>query len=422
MSETFKRTPKQKEATKVLAGLARFVALFGGSRSGKTFLIVRSIIIRASKVKSNHVILRKNFNAVKRSIWLGTFPKVMALCFPNLKVAKNKTDFIVELSNGSRIFFGGLDDAERAEKILGEEFSTIYFNECSQIDYSSVQIAISRLAEKNELKKKAFFDFNPPTKSHWSYYLFIKKLDPIDDVPLINPDDYDSFKINPQDNIENIDPEYLKILEAMPEKKRKRFLEGEFNDESNGQVYYAFRREDNVKDVERKPGTTFIGMDFNVNPMTAIVAQVVNGKYEVFDEIYLENSDTYKMADEIKRRGYQGARICPDATGKNRKTSGASDFQILKDAGLTIESTYNPFKTDRINNVNRLLSDKRVSISPKCKKLINDLEKVVWKNNEPDQSGDNKHLTHISDALGYFLWKLDPIGKIISQVSSQRNG
>jgi phage terminase large subunit len=61
-----------------------------------------------------------------------------------------------------------------------------------------------------------------------------------------------------------------------------------------------------------------------------------------------------------------------------------------------------------VNNINRLLRDQRIIIHPRCKKLINDLEKVVWKNDELDQKTD-KMLTHISDALGYLCWGIDPL-------------
>jgi phage terminase large subunit len=342
---------------------------------------------------------------------LDTLPKVFSICFPSLKPKLNKTDYYYTFANGSELWIGGLDDKERTEKILGNEYSTIYFNECSQIDYASIQIARTRLAQKNGLTKKTYYDENPPTKSHWSYWLFEKKLDPVADEPLVNPDDYDSLLMNPQDNLENIDEEYLNLLAQMPEKERNRFMLGLFNDESEGQVYYSFRREDVVSSVEKKQGTIFVGMDFNVNPITAVVFQHINNGFHIFDEIYLENSDTFKMCDELKRKGYTGARIIPDSTGRNRKTSGQSDFDILKQAGFVIESTYNPFVGDRINNTNRLLASGRVVIDPRCKKLINDLEKVVWKDNKPDQSGENKMLTHISDALGYGLWKLEPFSK-----------
>jgi hypothetical protein len=304
-----------------------------------------------------------------------------------------------------------MDDGERTEKLLGLEFSTLYFNEASQLDYAPIQLVISRLAEKNSLTKKVYFDFNPSTKSHWSYYLFIKKLNPIDDEPLSSPDNYVSIRMNPSQNLDNIDPEYLKLLEQMPEKEKNRFLHGEFNDMSDGQVYYAFRRDAHVKPVERKPGTIFIGQDYNINPNTCVIFQFVDNNFYILDEVWMENADTFKVADELKRKGYSGARVIPDSTGRNRKTSGQSDFDIMKQSGFTIENTFNPFVGDRINNTNRLLASGRVIIDPKCKKLINDLEKVVWKDNKPDQSGANKMLTHISDALGYGLWKLEPFAK-----------
>lgn len=411
MSE-FKKTAKQSEAIKLLAGAAKNIMLYGGSRSGKTFILCFAIAVRAAKEKnSRHIILRKNFNHAKRSIWLDTLPKVLNIAFPDIKPKPNKTDYYMTLENGSEIWVGGLDDADRVEKILGNEYSTIYFNECSQIDYTSIQLARTRLAQKNGLVKKTYYDMNPPTKSHWSYWLFEKGLDPAADQPLENNQDYASMLMNPKDNMENIDSEYIKLLEAMPEKERNRFLMGLFNDESEGSIYYSFRREEHVKPVSKLVGTIFVGMDFNVNPMSAVVFQHINNNFHIFDEVYLENSDTFKMADELKRRGYGGARVIPDSTGRNRKTSGQSDFDILKQSGFTIESTFNPFVGDRINNTNRLLASGRIVIDPKCKKLINDLEKVVWKDNKPDQSGDNKMLTHISDAFGYGLWKLEPFSK-----------
>ena len=146
-----KLTPKQTEANKLLAGSATHIMLFGGSRSGKTFVLVRAVCLRAIKAPSSrHAIVRFRFNAVKNSIVLDTFPKVMALCFPGVKVEINKSDWYAKFSNGSEVWFAGLDDKERTEKILGMEFVTIYSNECSQIPYSSVETAITRLAQKAE--------------------------------------------------------------------------------------------------------------------------------------------------------------------------------------------------------------------------------------------------------------------------------
>lgn len=240
MSE-FKLNPKQQEAMHVLAGMAAYIMLFGGSRSGKTFLLVRAVVMRALKAaNSRHVILRFRFNAVKASVVMDTFPKVMQLVFPGVPYRINKTDWFAEFDNGSQIWFAGLDDKERTEKILGMEFSTLYFNECSQIPWTSIGIAITRLAQKaeqemvnrtkSELKMRAYFDCNPPSKAHWSYRVFIEKRDPETKIPHANPDDYASFQINPKDNRENLSSTYLERLEGMSARLRRRFLDGNFAD------------------------------------------------------------------------------------------------------------------------------------------------------------------------------------------------
>jgi len=412
MMEVFSKTLIQVKAVILLASLAKHIMLYGGSRSGKTFIIVYAMIVRACKCKSRHIMLRKTFNSIKTSIWLDTLPKVLTICFPDLKVEFNKTDYFLKFPNGSEIWVAGLDDDKRVEKILGKEYSTIFFNECSQLTYSSIQIALTRLAEKSDLKKKAYYDENPPSKKHWSYWLFKKSLDPVESEPLEDPEDYACMVMNPKDNLENIDEDYLKMLAKMPEKERKRFLEGEFTNDDDGAAYYAFDREKHVRNIPKYNGSLFVGMDFNVHPMTAVIGQYIEDKFYIHDEIFLENSDTYKMVSELKSRGYKGT-VIPDSTGRNRKTSGKSDHNILEEAGFKIPHVRNPFVTDRVNNINRLFTDNRIIINPKCKKLIGDLEKVSWKDNKLDQKTDSM-LTHISDALGYLCWKLSPIEETYS--------
>lgn len=407
----FKKTDKQKEAIKLLSSAKKYVALFGGSRSGKTFILVYALIVRAAKCpNSRHAIVRATYNAVKRSIFQDTLVKVLNICFPNLPVQWNKSESYITLPNGSVIMLFGLDK-NNADRILGLEFSTIYFNEASELEYAPVQTVISRLAQKNELKKKVYYDFNPSVKTHWSHWYFIKKLNPIDNEPLINPDSIGSLLINPKDNLENIDEDYIALLNAMPEKERDRFLNGLFSDSNDGAAYYAFDRERHVRDTKLIPGTVFLSMDFNCDPMTATILQLQSGKVIAHDEIFLRNSDTFKMCDALKKKGYSGGVVIPDSTGKNRKTSGKSDFQILKEAGFTIRYCRNGFVTDRVNNVNRCLSNNLVEINPRCKKLINDLEKVVWKNNQLDQKTDHL-LTHCSDNYGYGLNQLLPMSGV----------
>lgn len=237
----FKLNAKQQEAQEVLAGTATHLMLFGGSRSGKTFLHIRNVCLRALKAPgSRHAVMRFRFNAVKSSVVMDTFPKVMRLCFPGVRYTMNKTDWFAELEGGSQIWFGGLDDKERTEKILGMEFVTIYLNECSQIPWGSVGVAVTRLAQKVEqvidrrpaglLQPRMYYDCNPPSKAHWTYRLFIEKRDPDTRAALADPDNYAALRINPVDNVDNLSAEYLKTLESLSERQKRRFLRGEFAD------------------------------------------------------------------------------------------------------------------------------------------------------------------------------------------------
>ncbi|TKD52116.1 DNA-packaging protein [Sphingomonas baiyangensis] len=225
--------------------------LRGGSRSGKTFLLVRAIIQRAINAPgSRHVIFRFRFNHAKTSIWADTLPKVLKLCFPTLRARFDKTDFYVELPTGSQVWIAGLDDKERVEKILGAEYATLYFNESSQIPWGSIETAMSRLAQKCELAPeiaaatgkthlalKAYFDCNPPSKLHWSYQLFRSKVKPGSREPLPKPDDYAEMKVNPADNADNLPAEYFEVLASMSAARRLRFEAGEWASEVNGALW-----------------------------------------------------------------------------------------------------------------------------------------------------------------------------------------
>jgi len=243
----FKLTTKQSEAIKLLGSEAIYILLFGGSRSTKTFTTLRTIAWRALAVpNSRHAVLRFRFNHVKTSIVHDTLPKMMRLCFPDVPYNLDKTDWFVEFANGSQIWFGGLDDKDRVEKILGNEYASIFLNECSQISYQGYLILITRLAqvctyerngEERELRQKMYFDENPPSKGHWSYKLFIDKKDPDTNRPLKNPEDYASMLMNPKDNAENLSASYLKALQNLPKRQRDRFWEGRFGDNTENALW-----------------------------------------------------------------------------------------------------------------------------------------------------------------------------------------
>lgn len=240
-----KLTERQVAARSVLNGSAKHVLLEGGSRSGKTRLIVRNIVVRASKAPSSrHLITRFRFNHCKESIGLDTLPAVLA--DEGVPCTWNKTDWYASLPNKAEIWLGGLDDKERTEKILGKEYATIYLNEASQIPFGSRNLAVTRLAQKcpyeidgqsRELALKMYYDCNPPGKAHWLYQMFHTKRDPESKQPLASPADYAHFRINPRDNAANLPADYIRELEGMSLRMRKRFLEGEYAEASPGALW-----------------------------------------------------------------------------------------------------------------------------------------------------------------------------------------
>ena len=144
----FRLTERQAEVQHWLAGRERHKLIYGGARSGKTFLFTRAVVLRAMIAPgSRHLIARFRQNAVRASVGLDTLPRVMELCFPGVVLDENRQDSFFELPNGSQIWLAGLDEKQRVDKILGQEYATIFFNECSQIPRASVMVARTRLAQ-----------------------------------------------------------------------------------------------------------------------------------------------------------------------------------------------------------------------------------------------------------------------------------
>lgn len=234
---TFALTQRQRAAQDVISGPAPWCMLFGGGRSGKTFLLLRAVLLRAMKAPgSRHLVARHRFNHLKGSVVLDTLPKVLELCFPGIAAKLNQTDWYLSLPNGSEVWFAGLDDKHRTEKILGYEFATVYINEASQVSWPSVQLLLTRLAQRAEreadglpLPLRMYFDCNPPNKAHWTYKVFKQQQDPETKKPL-DASRYASCQMNPADNAANLSPDYLTSLQSLSARMQRRFVAGEFAD------------------------------------------------------------------------------------------------------------------------------------------------------------------------------------------------
>lgn len=236
---TLKRFPLFNQGLRTIAN-NRVAMLYGGSGSSKSWVCFYAVMVRAIRYAgSRHLIARKCFNHAKGSLWFNTCPRLIEAAFPGLTVHQNKSDWYMELENGSQIWLGGLDDKERTEKILGTEWSTIWLNECSQIAWSSVEMIRTRLRFKpqKDMALRLIMDMNPPTTAHWSYRWLIAGKDP-DSEEDMNTEGCGTLLMNPCDNPTLAD-EYMEALGRLSTKKRARFLYGEFQSEIEGALWRA---------------------------------------------------------------------------------------------------------------------------------------------------------------------------------------
>jgi hypothetical protein len=194
-----------------------------------------------------------------------------------------------------------------------------------------------------------------------------------------------------------------------------------------GRVYSRFDRRINTVPVV-KQGTIQIACDFNVRYMHWLIAEVdeQERKAHIVDEVIKEGGTTTdehaeRVADWLveylqRTRGRQTTRddvfrrrisAYIDATGQGlRTTSSFSDFVLLTKAGFRpICGRKNPPVKDRVNTLNVLFRDRRMSVdADACPILVRGLEtQALDKNGEPEKKDDN--LDHGLDALGYLAWQ-----------------
>ena len=228
--------------------------------------------------------------------------------------------------------------------------------------------------------------------------------------------DWDTFHFRTEDGGYVAPDELAAVRTEMDAKRYEQEFEASFQTLQT-RVYHAFDRERNVTELDLLPDAPLlIGMDFNINPMTAVIAQRAGDQCHIIDEIVLSNSNTQEMMDELNQRckGRSGV-VHPDPSGVARKTSapvGKTDFHIIEEAGWPVY-TAKPYPlVDRINTVNARLCDargqRRLFISPKCTHLIKALDGLTYKNGTkiPDKSSG---LDHSSDALGYLIMGAFPM-------------
>lgn len=184
-----------------------------------------------------------------------------------------------------------------------------------------------------------------------------------------------------------------------------------------GRVYSSFKNkpfpDGNIDEsLEDTGAEILVGMDFNVNPMSAVIAVRAADECHVLDALEIQTSNTEEMALELKRR-YSGRHIviCPDPSGKARKTSapvGQTDFTILENAGFEVRApSAAPPVVDRVNNAQAMFEydgRRRLRIHPQARPLITALSNLVYKEGTSLRD-KTSGFDHLPDALDYLLWE-----------------
>ncbi len=305
--KVFFPTRVQKNALKLLKSGAKHILLFGGSRSGKTTILVIVIIFRAVRYAgSRHLICRLRTKDARSSVLHETLIPWLTKIVGNGRFKLVVHDNYVRMWNGSEIWIGGLGDKEQVDKILGHEYNTIYFNEVSQISYAAVNVAYSRLAMHIPGCRNVFlYDCNPASPMHWAYKVFIRKIEARTDTPLAKPDLYTSMVLNPADNAENLAEDYISdILDTMPEKQKARFRDGLWV-KADGVVYEKFR-EEMILPLDRMPEKyDFVtaGQDFGLNITNVKVGWIGNTVYLTAD-YGAYNMPTRTFNEELTELGW----------------------------------------------------------------------------------------------------------------------
>jgi hypothetical protein len=216
---------------------------------------------------------------------------------------------------------------------------------------------------------------------------------------------------------------YERLKSSYDEQFYRQEVLGEYLNTDSGLVYHAFSQDTHVGDARLDHHTPLLwALDFNVNPMCSIVAQIQGDRVVVLDEIVLNRASTYDACQEFWNRFRQhsgGVIVYGDASGASLKTSGTTDYQMIREffARTPFRSVdyrvpkANPAVRDRVLMVNAKLrsadGDVNMRIAPRCRELIKDLEEVTYRHgsNLIDKDRDPKR-THLSDALGYLVWQI----------------
>ena len=366
-----------------------FTLFCGGLGSGKTYAgAIWAIQMALNNPGVSGLITANSYSQLKKATLTTLFQLLDDL---GIEFKYKVNDGVIEIF-GSTIYAISM---EKYDLLRGIEVGWAWSDECSFYKEEAFNVLIGRIRDKNAPCQ--WKGTTTPNGYNWLYTKFVEAA--IDSSQVITS--------KTTDNLENLSSSYVETLTNQYDSKlAMQELNGEFINLTSGKVYYAFDRKIHLRSTDERNNLIYVGMDFNVDPLCGVFCVQRDNKIFVTQEMFLRDSNTFKAAKEILTRyPYQAVKVVCDSTGDRRKSSSKdTDHQILRNAYLDVQRFTNPDQKDRYNNLNRLMDHKLLFIDPACKNLIADLEKLTYDNTD-------EMLGHITDALGYICWFLNPMQK-----------
>lgn len=404
--------PLSKAQKEVFTSEARFRVLITGRRFGKTFLALNELAKFSRYPKKVVWYIAPTYRMCK-DIMLDPLVEKMTKHKWISKV--NYSDLTITLRNKSRI---QLRSSENFNALRGVGLDFICVDEFSDVDERAwFEVLRPTLSDKSK-EGSALFLGTPRGYGNWSYNLFTKQE---------TDKNWKSFKFT---TLEGGQVSANEIEQAKQDLDERTFKQEYLSDFVNysGAIYYNFNREENVIDQYTPTNNSIhIGIDFNLDPMSAVVSEVKQDNLYVYDEIVIYSSNTDELVEEINNR-YSGKHIFvyPDPASKQRKTSagGRTDLSILKNAGYNVRvRNSHPLVRDRINSVNTKLKNAKgvrtLFIANNCKNVIKSIERQIYKEGTSLPDKENNY-DHMNDALGYLVEFLYPIKRDFKPSKPQR--
>ena len=378
---------------------ARFRVAVTGRRFGKTHIAMRELARFASQPDKLVWYVAPSYRMAKNIVWDQLKSKLKELRWVE---ATNEAELMLRLKSGSKIYLKG---ADAPDSLRGVGLDFLVMDEFQDIEPKTfTEVLRPTLSDK---KGQALFLGTPRGVGSWSHEMYTMAK---------TTDDWSSFTYTTLDGGNVSEDEIEQAKRDMDQRTFNQEYLASFTTYS-GVVYYNWDREKNIqphKPLDLKE--IYVGQDFNVGALASAISVIENGKVYFIDEILMNGSNTEDVCDELKRR-YPNSRITvfPDPAGRQRRTSagGKTDISILQNAGFNVQvrNSHTAIR-DRVNAVNaklkNTLGERSLFVDPKCKNIVNSLEKMVYKpgTNIVEKDGS---LDHMADAVGYLIDFLYPL-------------